>query len=58
MQQWVLSVAGIALLTVLCDVILPVGQTKKNIKTVIGIVETLVVVQPLLNFFGQDIPSG
>lgn len=57
MQQWVLSVAGIALLTVLCDVILPVGQTKKYVKTVIGIVVTLVVVQPLLNFVGQDIPS-
>ena len=45
------------MLTVLCDVILPVGQTKKYVKTVIGIVVTLVVVQPLLNFVGQDIPS-
>lgn len=50
MKQWVLSVAGIAILTVLADVILPGGQTRKYIKTVIGIVVTLVLVQPLLSF--------
>lgn len=52
MAQWVLSVAGIAILSVLADVILPVGQTRKYIKTVIGIVVTLVLVQPLFSFAG------
>lgn len=52
MAQWVLSVAGIAILSVLADVILPVGQTRKYIKTVIGIVVTLVLVQPVFSLVG------
>ncbi len=54
MKQWVLSVAGIAILTVLADIILPNGQTRKYIKTVIGIVVTLVLVQPLLAFTAKQ----
>lgn len=53
MQQWILSVAGIAILSVLCDIILPDGQTKKYVKTVIGVVVTLAVVQPLFSLFQQ-----
>lgn len=55
MEQWLLSVAGIAVLSVLCDVVLPTGQTKKYIKTVIGIVVTLAIVQPLFALFGQGV---
>ena len=54
MAQWVLSVAGIAILSVLADVILPVGQTKKYIKTVIGVVVTLVLVQPIFSIAAGD----
>ena len=54
MAQWVLSVAGIAILSVLADVILPVGQTKKYIKTVIGVVVSLVLVQPIISFAGGE----
>ena len=49
MGQWVVSVAGIVILSVLCDVILPDGQTRKYIKTVIGIVVTVVMLQPIIN---------
>ena len=52
MAQWVMSVAGIAILSVLADVILPAGETKKYIKTIIGIVVTLVLVQPVISFAG------
>lgn len=51
MKQWLLSVAGIAVLSVLADIILPVGQTKKYIKTVVGIAVTLATVEPLLSIF-------
>ena len=51
MGQWVVTVAGIAILSVLCDVILPEGQTRKYIKTVFGVVVTLVIVQPLIGLF-------
>ena len=51
MGQWVVTVAGIAILSVLCDVILPEGQTRKYVKTVFGVVVTLVIVQPLIGLF-------
>ncbi|MCH5153434.1 MAG: stage III sporulation protein AF [Clostridiales bacterium] len=54
MGQWVVTVAGIAILSVLCDVILPEGQTRKYVKTVFGVVVTLVIVQPLIGLFGED----
>lgn len=54
MGQWVVTVAGIAILSVLCDVILPEGQTRKYVKTVFGVVVTLVIVQPLIGLFDND----
>ena len=54
MGQWVVTVAGIAILSVLCDVILPEGQTRKYVKTVFGVVVTLVIVQPLIGLFSDS----
>ena len=54
MGQWVVTVAGIAILSVLCDVILPEGQTRKYVKTVFGVVVTLVIVQPLIGLFNDS----
>ena len=50
MTNWVISVVCIALLTVICDVILADGETKKYINTVIAIVISFVLVQPIVNF--------
>lgn len=62
MGQWVVTVAGIAILSVLCDVILPEGQTRKYIKTVVGVIVTLVMLQPIVSFVGRsgklDIPTS
>ena len=49
MGQWVITVAGVAVLSVLCDIILPEGQTRKYVKTVLGVVVTLIIVLPLVN---------
>ncbi len=52
--------AGIAVLSVLCEIILPSGQTKKYVKTVIGVAVTLALVQPLLSlsvFGAEKLPS-
>lgn len=49
MGQWVVTVAGIVILSVLCDVILPEGQTRKYIKTVVGVIVTLVMLQPIVS---------
>lgn len=52
MKQWILSVAGVAVLSVLCEIILPSGKTKKYVKTVMGVVVTLALAQPLFSLFG------
>lgn len=53
MAYWVISVSGIAILSVLCDVILPEGEMRKYIKTVFGIVVTLVIIQPIVMFVSR-----
>lgn len=54
MAKWVISVAGIAILSVLADVVLPAGQTRKYVKTVVSVVVTVVLAQPLLTFASSD----
>ncbi|MCM1195100.1 MAG: stage III sporulation protein AF [Corallococcus sp.] len=48
MVEWILTVTGIAVMSILCDVILPEGQTRKYIKTVFGVLVTLIMIQPLI----------
>ena len=55
MVQWVVTVAGIAILAVICDIILPDGSTRKYIKTVIGVIVTLVMLQPIIGFVGSSL---
>lgn len=58
MGQWVVTVAGIAILSVLCDIVLPDGDTRKYVKTVVGIVVTLVMLQPIVNFCCKTDSAG
>lgn len=53
MSGWVMSITAIAILSMLCDVILPEGAIKKYARTVFGVVVTLVIVQSLVGFIGQ-----
>ena len=55
MGKWVVTVAGIAILSVLCDVILPEGQTRKYVKTVFGVVVSLVIISPLVSLFSKGV---
>ena len=58
MGGWVVTVAGIAILSVLCDVILPEGQTRKYVKTVFGVVVSLVIIQPIVELFSGGVSFG
>ena len=51
MKTWVLSVVGVALVSVLADVMLPDGDTKKYARTAISAVIALTVFAPALNLF-------
>lgn len=46
-SSWILSVAGVCVLGVLVDLILPSGQTKKYIKGIFAFITVLVVISPL-----------
>lgn len=48
MANWVVSLLGIVVITLVCDVILPPGQTAKYIKTVISIIVVCAIVFPLV----------
>lgn len=55
MVVWAISVAGIILLTVLCDVIIPEGQTTKYIKTVTSLIAIVVMISPLPALLNGDL---
>ena len=51
MTSWIVSVCGIALLSVLVDVILPDGKTQKYVQAVVGVVLTFAMLSPISRFF-------
>ena len=53
MSGWIISICGISLLSVLVDAIVPDGNTKKYVRTVIGIVLTFSMLLPIANLFTQ-----
>lgn len=54
MKEWVLSVCGIIILTVILHVIMPAGKTGKIIKSIFSIMCLLVFIRPVLNFKNSD----
>ena len=53
-SAWVLSVAGISVLGVLIDLILPSGQTRKYVKGVFAFIVVLVIITPLPKLLGGE----
>ena len=47
MTSWILSIAGVTILSVVVDLILPSGQTAKYIKNIFAFVMILVIISPL-----------
>lgn len=47
MTAWILSIAGVTILSVVVDLILPSGQTAKYIKNIFAFVMILVIISPL-----------
>lgn len=50
---WVLSIAGIIVLSVLIDLILPNGSTANFIKNIFAYVVILVIITPIFSFFSN-----
>lgn len=53
-SAWLLSIAGVILLSVLAELVLPEGQMNKYTKTIFSFVILLVIIMPLPKLFGKD----
>ena len=58
MTSWIVSVCGIALLSVLVDVILPDGKIQKYVQVVVGIVLTFALLSPISRIFAEKYSSN
>lgn len=54
LSSWLLSIAGISVLSVLIDVILPSGQTNKYIKGIFAFCMVFVIISPIPNFLNKE----
>lgn len=55
LSAWILSIAGVVVLGVLVDLIVPEGRTQKYIKGIFGIVTVFVIVAPLPSLIKADL---
>ncbi|MEG1752017.1 MAG: hypothetical protein RR140_00720 [Clostridia bacterium] len=55
MSGWILSIAGVCLLSVMIDLILPEGKTTSAIKNVFSYIIVLVIIAPLPKLVGKKI---
>lgn len=53
-SSWLLSIAGIVILSVLAEFVLPEGQINKYTKVIFSFVILLVIILPLPQVFGKD----
>ena len=53
MSSWVLSIVGVILLTSVVGIIMPEGKMGLFIKGLLAIISTLVIIQPVINFYSK-----
>lgn len=58
MSAWIASIAGVVILGVLIDVLLPEGESNKYVKGVYALIVILVVVSPVARFFNSGVDMG
>ena len=54
-SAWLLSIAGVILLGVLCEFILPEGQMNKYTKVIFSFITLFVIIYPLPKLLGREI---
>lgn len=53
-SAWIMSIAGISVLSVIVDLIMPNGQTKKYIKGIFAFVIVFVIISPLPSLLNKN----
>ena len=54
-STWLLSIAGVSILSILIDVILPSGQTNKYIKGIFAFCMILVIISPIPRLINKEL---
>ncbi len=54
-SDWVLSIVGVVLITLLVDVLLPEGETNKYVKSIFSVVTVLLIVSPFPKILHGDV---
>lgn len=54
-SAWILSIVGVAAITLIVDILLPEGETAKYIKSVFGILTVFIIAMPLPGIFGGEV---
>ncbi len=57
-SSWILSIAGICILSVLIDLFLPDGKSSSHIKNIFNFVIILVIIAPLPNLLQKDFDAS
>ncbi|MFR6056225.1 MAG: hypothetical protein ACLUHK_06545 [Eubacteriales bacterium] len=57
MTEYILSIVSVILLTGAVGIILPEGKTGKFIKSVFAVATLVVILTPLINLKGQEVPA-
>lgn len=54
-SAWILSIVGVAAITLIVDILLPEGETAKYIKSVFGILTVFIIAMPLPGILGGEV---
>ena len=59
-RDWIMQIAGVIVLSAICEVIMPNGEMKKYVRPVIGLVLVFAVIKPVLGFSAErpDFPRA
>ena len=49
LREWIWQIAGIIILSAVCDIIMPSGEMKKYVRLVMGLVLVVAVIRPVIN---------
>lgn len=49
LREWIWQIAGIIILSAVCDMIIPSGEMKKYVRLVMGLVLVVAVIRPVIN---------
>lgn len=49
LREWIWQIAGIIILSAVCDMIVPGGEMKKYVRLVMGLIMVVAVIRPLVN---------